>query len=259
MSLPPSTPIPATVLAVAGELAEVAGWLAYDANQQELVRRMNLESLYFTRLAGDKRMELLTLQNASMHAGFLGRPHEALHIADSVLNGDYQLSPRLRTLFLTRKARALAQGGDDSSLRIFKEIKSLYLEGVWENDPAWAWWIDERELAWHEAMSQQDLGDSKSAIVQFERSVEAIPSTETRSQYLHRAYLFGAQVNLKSWNAAESTMRQLQPLAIEVASTRTVVLLRKIIREIHTIGKKVPSGVLNEGEKLTLILNTALV
>jgi transcriptional regulator with XRE-family HTH domain len=247
------------LLAAAGELAEVVGWLAYDANQQELVRRMNQESLYFTRLAGDKRMELLTLQNASMHAGFLNRPHEALHIADSVLTGDYQLSPRLRTLFLTRKARALAQGGDDNSLRIFKEIKSLYLEGVRDNDPAWAWWIDERELAWHEAMSRQDLGDSKSAITQFERSVEATPLTETRSQYLHRAYLLGAQVSLKSWSAAEETMWQLQSLAIEVASTRTVVLLRKVLREIHAIGDKVPSGVLDEGEKLNLNLNVTPV
>jgi transcriptional regulator with XRE-family HTH domain len=244
------------ILATAGELAEVVGWLAYDANRQELVRRMNQESLYFTRLAGDKRMELLTLQNASMHAGFLNRPYEALHIADSVLNGDYQLSPRLRTLFLTRKARALAQGGDDGSLRIFKEIRSLYLEGVQENDPTWTWWIDERELAWHEAMSNQDLGDSKSAIAQFERSVEAMPSTATRGQFVHRAYLFGAQVNLNSWSAAENTMRQLQPLAVEVASTRTAVLLRKIIREIHAIGKKVPPGVLDEGEKLNLVLNT---
>ena len=47
-----------------------------------------------------------------------GRPKEALQIARSVLDGDYRLSPRLRALFLTRKARALAQGGDDSALSL---------------------------------------------------------------------------------------------------------------------------------------------
>ena len=51
----------------AGELAEV-GWLAYDASQHDLCRRMNQESLYFTRLAEDRTVELLTLQNSSMHA-----------------------------------------------------------------------------------------------------------------------------------------------------------------------------------------------
>lgn len=65
------------LFALAGELAEVAGWLSYDADRQDNVRRMNQEALYFTRLAGDKKIELLTLQNASMHAGFLNRPQEA--------------------------------------------------------------------------------------------------------------------------------------------------------------------------------------
>ncbi|MGH3812530.1 MAG: helix-turn-helix domain-containing protein [Pseudonocardiaceae bacterium] len=42
--------------ATAGELAEVAGWLLYDADRQDDVRRMNQEALYFSRLAGDRRM-----------------------------------------------------------------------------------------------------------------------------------------------------------------------------------------------------------
>jgi hypothetical protein len=75
--------------AAAGELAEVVGWLAYDASQHHLVRRMNQESLFFTRLAGDKSMELLTLQNSSMHAAALGRPKEALHIVEAVFEGAY--------------------------------------------------------------------------------------------------------------------------------------------------------------------------
>lgn len=122
----------------AAELAEVVGWLAYDAEAHDLARRMNQESLYFARLAGDKTIELLTLQNSSMHAASQGRPKEALQIARSVLEGDYRLSPRLKALFLTRKARALAQGGGDSALRLFPEIRSLYHEGVSDEDPAWA-------------------------------------------------------------------------------------------------------------------------
>lgn len=247
------------LLAAAGELAEVAGWLAYDADRQDAVRQMNQESLYFTRLAGDKKMELLTLQNASMHASFLNRSREALHIVDSVLNGNYHLSSRLRALFLTRKIRALAQGGDDSSLQMFKEVQSLYLDGVQETDPDWAWWVDERGLAWHEAMAKHDLGDNKSAIVQFERSVEATSPTETRDQYYNRAYLLRVQVNLRSWRAVERTMQQLYPLAIEVASARTVVILQKILHQLRVTERRIPSGVLDEAAKLNLALNTAPV
>ncbi len=215
----------------AGELAEV-GWLAYDAEAHDLARRMNQESLYFSRLAGDKVIELLTLQNSSMHAAAQGRPREALQIARSVLEGDYQLSPRLRALFLTRKARALAQGGDHSALRLLPEIRGLFLDGVSDGDPAWAWWIDEHELAWHEAMVERDLGLAGRAMTDFERSVAATPATEIRSQYLHRAYLLQAQVDNSTWDTAEQTIRQLLPLLAEVASTRTDVLLRSILSQL---------------------------
>jgi hypothetical protein len=212
----------------AGELAEVVGWLAYDAEAHDLCRRMNQESLYFTRLAGDKTVELLTLQNSSMHAAAEGRPREALRIARSVLEGDYKLSPRIKALFITRKARALAQSGDESALGLLPEVRDLYLNGVSDTDPAWAWWIDDRELAWHEAMVRRDLGLSGEAIDHFERSVMATPADEIRSQYLHRAYLLQSQVDNSTWEAAAQTVRQLIPLSRDVASTRTAVILRSM-------------------------------
>jgi hypothetical protein len=197
---------------------------------------MNQESLYFTRLAGDKTVELLTLQNSSMHAAAEGRPREALQIARSVLEGDYILSPRTKALFLTRKARALAQSGDESALGLLPEIRDLYLNGVSDTDPAWAWWIDDRELAWHEAMVQRDLGLTSKAIDHFERSVMATPADEIRSQYVHRAYLLQSQVDNSTWDAAEQTARQLIPLSRDVASTRTVVILRRISGELAKCG-----------------------
>jgi hypothetical protein len=211
--------------AAAGELAEVVGWLAYDAEDHDLARRMNQESLYFTRLCGDKTTELLTVQNSSMHAASQGRPMEALQLARSVLEGDYQLSPRLRGLFLMRKARALAQCEDESAVELFPQIRSLFLDGVSDADPAWAWWVDERELLWHEAMAQRDLGMPQ-AVIQFERSALGVPTNEIRSQYVHRSYLLQAQVDNRSWAAAESTIREIVPLPAQVASTRAAVLLR---------------------------------
>jgi hypothetical protein len=244
------------LIATAGELAEITGWLAYDADEHDLVRRMNQEALYFTRLAGDTSIELLTLQNASMHAGFLNRPHEALDIANSVLDGPYRLTPRVRALFLIRKARALAQGGDTSALQLIKEARSLHADGTSATDPAWAWWIDERELQWHEAMCKQALGDRNHALDHFELSVEATPPHETRSQYLHRAYLLKAQTLSQSWDAAVETMKQLRPLTLHVASNRSM----RIIREALTVtsdgnGNRIPGVILDESEHLRRTLD----
>ena len=113
----------------------------------------------------------------------------------------------------------------------------MYLNGVSDADPAWAWWIDDRELAWHEAMVQRDLGLSSKAIDHFERSVMAIPADEIRSQYVHRAYLLQSQVDNNTWDAAEQTVRQLIPLSRDVASTRTVVILRSISSQLARHGK----------------------
>jgi hypothetical protein len=214
------------LVAITGEVAEITGWLAYDADDQQLVRRMNNEALHFSRLAGDSSIELLTLQNASMHADFLGRWTEALDIADSVLDGRYELTSRLKALFLVRKARALALGGDQSALRLMHQARSLHADGVSDRDPAWAWWVDERELSWHEAMCRAALGDSTSARDSFEHSVEATPPHETRSQYVHRSYLLRSQVSGRSWAEAAATIDDLAPLAMQVASNRTVRLLR---------------------------------
>jgi hypothetical protein len=244
------------LIATAGELAEITGWLAYDADEHDLVRRMNQEALYFTRLAGDTSIELLTLQNASMHAGFLNRPHEALDIANSVLEGPYRLTPRVRSLFLIRKARALAQGGDTSALQLIKEARSLHADGTSATDPAWTWWIDERELQWHEAMCRQVLGDTNQALDHFELSVEATPPHETRSQYLHRAYLLKAQTLSQSWDAAAETMKQLRPLTLHVASNRSMRIIRDALSAASDAnGRRIPATVLDEGEHLRRTLD----
>jgi hypothetical protein len=87
----------------------------------------------------------------------------------------------------------------------------------------------------------------------FERSVAATPATEIRSQYLHRAYLLQAQVDNSIWDAAEQTIRQLLPLLAEVASTRTVVLLRGILVQLMR-NAKIPPAL----QEQTMMLSAAL-
>jgi transcriptional regulator with XRE-family HTH domain len=241
--------------ATAGELAEVAGWLLYDADRQDDVRRMNQEALYFSRLAGDRRMELLTLQNASMHAGHLGRPREALHLARSVLESRDRLSPRVKTLFLVRKGRALAQGGDEHALRLFDQVRSHYEDGVRESDPKWAWWVDERELAWHEGMALIDLGRPGEAVDKFQQSVWVMTAHQMRGRYLHLGYLLGAQVKVGAWSDAETTMRQIATMVSDVSSTRTVVLLTAILPELQH--ERVPASTRETGGQLALLLSRA--
>lgn len=241
--------------ATAGELAEVAGWLLYDANRQDDVRRMNQEALYFSRLAGDRNMELLILQNASMHAGYLGRPREALHLARSVLESGDRLSPRVKTFFVVRKARALAQGGDEQALRLFNQARSHYEDGVRDSDPKWAWWVDEGELAWHEGMALVDLGRPGEAVDKFERSVWVAAPQRMRGRYNHLGYLLKVQARVGAWSDAETTMRQIAAMVSDVSSTRTVVLLTAILSELQH--EQMPTSTRETAEQLALLVRWA--
>ncbi|MFI5720292.1 helix-turn-helix domain-containing protein [Nocardia sp. NPDC051750] len=221
--------------AAAGEIGEVTGWLLYDAGEHELVRRVNNEALHLSRMAGDRSMELLTLQNMSMHAGSLGRPVEALRIARMVLETN-RLSPRLEALFRIREARALAQAGDDTSAkRSFRRARSLYLDGTRDGDPAWAWWIDDRELAWHEAVIHSDCADWSKAADTFSASVEFTPHREIRSRYHHLAALFNAEIRAHAWHDAAGTIRRVVPLIDEIRSTRTATILLEAVGYLDTV------------------------
>lgn len=229
------------LFAAAGEIGEVTGWLLYDAGKHELVRRVNNEALHLTRLAGDRSIELLTLQNMAMHAGDLGRPAEALRIARMVLE-TRALSPRLEALFRIREARALAQAGDEASAkRSFRRARSLYLDGTREDDPAWAWWIDDREMAWHEAVIHSNCADWSAAVDTFAASVESTPHREFRSRYHHLAALFNAQSRAHAWRDSSDTVRRVMPLVDEIRSTRTATTLLDAIGYLDAVDPPPPA------------------
>jgi hypothetical protein len=105
-------------------------------------------------------------------------------------------------------------------------------------------------------MIQRDLGWPGVAITQFERSVLATPAAELRSQYLHRAYLLQAHVDLRTWDAAEQDIRHLLPLSTQLASTRTAVLLRTVLRRLSA-GGKVPLSLQEQAAILSAALDEA--
>ncbi|WP_018683152.1 hypothetical protein [Actinokineospora enzanensis] len=215
-----------------GELAEVAGWFFYDADRQDTARRFNQEALYYLRWAGDKSLELLTLQNIAMQAEYLGRPAEALRISRDVLARE-KLPPRLRVLFLARSAHALAlrqQRGD--ALRALGEAKSRYLDGPSGDEPAWAYWVDDRQMAWFEAMVWTALHDHGKAADIFHAALESSPQERVRGLYSRSAYLFASFTALRGRRDAEDLLPSLATYVAEVGSGRTASILDRALRQV---------------------------
>jgi hypothetical protein len=65
-------------------------------------------------------------------------------------------------------------------------------------------------------------------------------------------YLLGAQVKVGAWSDAETTMGQIGAMVGDVASTRAVVLLGRILPELTS--EHVPRSTRDAAEHLTLLL-----
>ena len=112
--------------------------------------------------------------------------------------------------------------------------------------------IDERELAWHEGMAFADLGYPREALGRFEQSIWPTASQHMRGRYNHLVHLLGAQAKVGAWSDAEATICQIGTMVGDVASTRTVALLARILPEFA--GEHVPGDIRDAAGQLALLI-----
>lgn len=216
------------VLAAASEAHQIAGWVAFDSEHQDLSRRMSTRALHLARAAGDRSLEYFVLSQLAMQDVHLRQPVEAARICESALSGSARGS--VATLFTLRSARAAAQTGEHHrARRLIQRTRSRYLDGPCPKDPAWAWWLTEAEISWHHAMLYTDTGSDTGvwgrAAEHFAAACQETP-THGRSAAIYQASLLCALARARSWEEAETVlMRDVLPHRGEVASVRTQRML----------------------------------
>jgi transcriptional regulator with XRE-family HTH domain len=231
--------------AAVGELAEVASWAAFDANQQALARQLVHEALFASRSAGDRTMELFELAHLAMQSIYLRRPAEALRVAGDVIN-DNRLSGRTEAAFRVRLARALGQTGQrQRGLDELRRARSLVHDGLSSDDPSWTWWLDDAELAWHEGMMLADLNELPAAVEHFRAAYDLRPVELRRARYNDLAHLLHALVDIRAWHDAESSAGELLAHGDDVSSARTAALLRSAADAIRR-GRPGPTSTLSD-------------
>ncbi|SDI07709.1 hypothetical protein SAMN05421505_1335 [Sinosporangium album] len=215
--------------AVVGEAGEVAAWVAYDADRQDISRRYIHEAMFVSRLAGDRTMELFQLSHIAMQSIYLHRAQEALRVAEEVIDAG-RLSGRTAALFQIRKARSLAQLGDGSrALSSLDTAVSTLVNGIASNDLPWTWWVDDHELALHRGMCMGDLGLWGKSVDAIAVAVENCRhSGQGRCGFNDHALLLDALVRVGSWRDAEPILETLLPKVVEIGSIRTIRLLDKV-------------------------------
>ncbi|MEV5598464.1 XRE family transcriptional regulator [Streptomyces sp. NPDC052496] len=213
------------IRSAASELAEVAGWVLFDAEQHDAAHRFNREALFLARLSGDRSMELLILQNMAMHAGWLGRYREELAVARAVIEQG-RLSPRIEAIFRMREAKGLAGcGALTEAIRSFGKARSLMEHDGSPHAPAWSWWFTENEIDGHHGHAFMTVSDHAGAVPFLQRSTEQQGGPTVGYRGMAAARLLDCLLHLRAWRDAEELVASIVPTVGETASVRTRRLL----------------------------------
>ncbi|MGW1253708.1 helix-turn-helix domain-containing protein [Streptomyces sp. NPDC002513] len=213
------------IRAAAAELAEVAGWALFDAENHSAARRFNQEALFLAKLSGDRAIELLILQNMAMQAGWLGRSREELAISRSIL--DYgTLSPRIEAIFRVREAKGLAQSGQGAEAAItFNRARSLAQESDRNSDPFWSWWVTVDEIDGNQGFALQESEQWKSAIPYLLRALRQEAGAKVGYRNISAVRLLDCYLEVHAWREAQELSESIIPTVGETTSARTLKLL----------------------------------
>ncbi|MGW4368055.1 hypothetical protein ACWEKT_20670 [Nocardia takedensis] len=175
------------LLSVAGQMAQLAGWLAFDLGRHGFAQRMYLLGLRAAAGAGDRQLGGLILSCIAFQQTWRDRPHDAVAIMTSVNKGlRHAATPRVAALIAMREARAFATAGmaRETSHALDRAFAALG-RGAHEDDPSWTYWMDETVLVSEAGRCHLHLGDTVAAEAQLSRGLAQLGDNASRDRVLY--------------------------------------------------------------------------
>jgi len=136
------------LLKAVGELSQVAGWIAVDANEHAAATGHYATGIQAAHAADDPVLAANMVSLLSyMYAG-TGNPHEAVLLAHTAMTGAPRSAPAItRTLLAERVAWAHARAGErrkaERALSDADRTFDIYRP---EDAPSWVYWLDRDEV-----------------------------------------------------------------------------------------------------------------
>ncbi|WP_157573897.1 helix-turn-helix domain-containing protein [Nocardia jejuensis] len=162
-------------MSAAGNLAVLAGWVAYDADKHELARHCYADAFALANQADDTALTVHACVNAALQYASLGRkglanPHMALVMTSRARDLVRGAPPgRIHALIATREAQAYGVLGDRAGFRraiatAWRELDFAAASEPLESCPQWLGFVTPTEVRFHEALGFGDLGEHSTAV-----------------------------------------------------------------------------------------------
>lgn len=227
---------PATATAAAsavGNVAVIAGWVAYDSEHHDLARACYREGLELSARSGDNDLAVHSLLNAaaleiSLSRQGSGNPYLALQNINRAAQIAQHWKPgRIHALIAVRQAQAWARIGSHDDFRTAMNHAHAAMDTALNSEllthcPRWLRFVDPIELAGHEARAYGDLGDHRAALDLYERALEG---QSIRNEANTRAWYAATRAAVGDLRGALAEAEPVLATLEDVGSTRTLRVL----------------------------------
>ncbi len=160
-----SEPIGRQLASAAAELAQLVGWMAYDAEAHGLAQRYLIQALGLARLASDDALGAEVLAAMSQQAVYVAKPDQAIDLARVArATANRARLPILVTECYVAEAHGHAARNDARSCaEALTAAERSFDQARTGDEPAWLSYFDEAYLSARIAQCFRDLGHSRPA------------------------------------------------------------------------------------------------
>jgi transcriptional regulator with XRE-family HTH domain len=150
---------PADGLSAYGQLNQMVGWLALDANKHAHAKRYFATAVEVGHEVGDPGLVASALGYMSLQETYRGRAMPARSLAQMAFAiSPEHLSPLSRTAMGARLARAHAKLGDEECLRVLDVMQGDFARSGQDEEPVYVSYVDAAEVAAQRGACYLDLG-----------------------------------------------------------------------------------------------------
>jgi hypothetical protein len=231
------------LLSLAGGLAQLAGWMAFDADLTAAAQRYQLLAIRLARAADDTNAVANVLGMLAYQHAASGKPSAALRYAEAAVDHTVRSLPIVRARALGRLATAHAAAGDINAFRAATDRCRELLEHSRSDDcPSALYYFTAEQVAaesGHALVELATANPGKARRLLTEATGKLSPLADhgpangfKRSALLHGIHLARAHLLTRDIDATASTLLRLADNVPDVQSIRCRNLLGQLRRRI---------------------------
>ncbi|MGO1050379.1 helix-turn-helix domain-containing protein [Crossiella sp. CA198] len=211
------------LLTAAGELSQLAGWVASDAGRYGEAQRYYLSGVSAADAADNHCLAAQLFSSLSYQLSNTGKAADGLLLARTAVKGSNGATPLVRALLLERVAWASARTRDrDATRRALDAVDDAYERRSPDiNEPEWVYWLNRAEIDVMAGRCMIELGDPGAAEPLLTAAVATYPDAHSREVALYLSWLAESHARTGALDAAKATLNRAKVYASRMPSART--------------------------------------